>query len=232
MKLLGILFLVTPLLLLSLAASAQVGMVVGGFLGTKDAPFSADIVFESKRIQADGSSKASEKRIRFYRDSQGRTRGETVCEPRRENQEPCVTISDPIAGLFIELDLRTRTAKVAHANSLLSPPPAAAPSEEPKPWLKTEPIQEKRTIEGYAVVGTRSSFTMPASPQSPEKPVTVVTESWYSPELKVPLMTTSGDLRSGQSITLLTNIRKGDPDPQLFQVPPDYTVKEVPISSN
>jgi hypothetical protein len=37
------------------------------------------------------------------------------------------------------------------------------------------------------------------------------------------------DPRSGDSTYRLLNIRKGDPDPSLFQVPPDYTVRETGI---
>jgi hypothetical protein len=33
------------------------------------------------------------------------------------------------------------------------------------------------------------------------------------------------DARSGDSTTRLTNISRAEPDPALFQVPPDYYIK-------
>jgi hypothetical protein len=47
-----------------------------------------------------------------------------------------------------------------------------------------------------------------------------------SPELKVPGLVTNNDPRSGESTTKLINVNRSEPDPSLFQPPPDYTVIE------
>jgi hypothetical protein len=44
----------------------------------------------------------------------------------------------------------------------------------------------------------------------------------------VDLLTKSESPELGQHTHKLVNIRAGDPDPLLFQVPADYTVKETP----
>ena len=47
-----------------------------------------------------------------------------------------------------------------------------------------------------------------------------------SDDLKVPLKTTITDPRMGTVTMELTNINRSQPDPSLFQVPADYTVKQ------
>jgi len=77
-------------------------------------------------------------------------------------------------------------------------------------------------MEGFAVTGTRRASPTQATKDAAQK---VVTEAWFSKELKVDLLVS----RQGQSAsrtTSLTNITPGEPDPTVFQVPADYTVRE------
>jgi hypothetical protein len=53
-----------------------------------------------------------------------------------------------------------------------------------------------------------------------------VNERWYSPELQTVVLSKNSDPRMGETTYRLTNISRGEPDPSLFQVPTDYTVKE------
>jgi hypothetical protein len=46
------------------------------------------------------------------------------------------------------------------------------------------------------------------------------------------VMTYRNDPRSGESSYKLTNIMRSEPDRGLFQVPPDYTVKETSVRRN
>ena len=86
----------------------------------------------------------------------------------------------------------------------------------------------KKEIEGFIASGNRHSRTIPAGEIGNEKPIVATTETWFSEDLKTTLLSVADDPRTGQRITRLTNIRVGDPDPQLFQIPPDYTVKDFP----
>ncbi len=81
-------------------------------------------------------------------------------------------------------------------------------------------------IEGFTVKGTRITTTTPAGMMGNDKPMTSTNERWFSDELKMDLLTKSTTPESGQHVRKLVNIRSGDPDPLLFQVPADYTVKE------
>ncbi len=84
----------------------------------------------------------------------------------------------------------------------------------------------KQTMEGIEVEGKRTVTTIPVGAIGNERPIEIVSESWYSPELQTTIMSKRTDPTSGETLYRLTNIRRGDPDASLFQVPSDYTVKE------
>ncbi len=49
-------------------------------------------------------------------------------------------------------------------------------------------------------------------------------ENWFSPDLKVLVLSKNTDPRSGESVTRLQNVVAGEPDPSLFIPPADYTI--------
>jgi hypothetical protein len=81
-----------------------------------------------------------------------------------------------------------------------------------------------QTIEGVYATGKRTTRTIPAGQIGNEKDIVVVEEVWYSPDLQMNVMTKHSDPRTGENTYRLTNINRAEPDPSLFQVPPDYTV--------
>jgi hypothetical protein len=92
--------------------------------------------------------------------------------------------------------------------------------------VKTEKL-EARAFDGVTAEGTRSTVTIPAGEIGNELPIQIVDENWYSPELQVVVMTRHSDPRYGETTYRLTNISRAEPAAALFQVPSDYTVKEV-----
>lgn len=89
-----------------------------------------------------------------------------------------------------------------------------------------------QTIEGVRARGTRMTTVIPAGKMDNEKPITVTSERWYSPELKVDVKTTHDDPWSGELKTELKNVSTAEPDATLFAVPADYKViddKEGPV---
>lgn len=83
-----------------------------------------------------------------------------------------------------------------------------------------------RTVEGVEATGTRTTVTIPAGEMGNEKPLAIVTERWFSPELKTVVMTRHSDPRMGETLFRLTQVSRGEPERSLFEVPADYTVKE------
>lgn len=90
---------------------------------------------------------------------------------------------------------------------------------------KTESLG-KRTIEGVECEGTRTTVTIPVGTIGNDRPIESVTERWFSPELKMTILSQRSDPRLGQTTTRLTNIRRGEQSRSLFDPPSDYTVKE------
>ncbi len=114
--------------------------------------------------------------------------------------------------------------------------PQIIPSKESKPWelqagISGDPRKKienlgKQVIEGVEVVGTRSTYTIPAGEIGNVLPIEIVEETWYSPELQLMVLTKSQDPRSGETTYRLTNLKRSEPDRALFEVSADYTVEE------
>jgi hypothetical protein len=85
-----------------------------------------------------------------------------------------------------------------------------------------------KTIEGLLVNGTRTTRTIPVGQIGNDRPLSIVTEVWTSPELKTVVSSKRSDPRMGEQTFQLTNITKAEPDASLFSVPPDFTVVEGP----
>jgi hypothetical protein len=87
----------------------------------------------------------------------------------------------------------------------------------------------KQSVEGVEAEGTRTTVTIPAGEMGNERPIEIVSESWYSPELQVVVMTRHSDPRFGETTYRLTNINRSEPAKSLFEIPADYKVEEAPM---
>lgn len=90
---------------------------------------------------------------------------------------------------------------------------------------KTENLGE-RDFDGVRATGTRLTTTIPAGEINNDRPIEVVSENWYSKDLKTTLMTKHSDPWAGDFTSRLTEINTSEPDPGLFVVPPGYNVVE------
>ncbi|HJR05904.1 MAG TPA: energy transducer TonB [Pyrinomonadaceae bacterium] len=103
------------------------------------------------------------------------------------------------------------------------------PEGEHRPKPVTESLG-KQMIEGVEAEGTRTTVTFAAGAIGNERPINIVSERWYSPELQTVVMTKHSDPRFGETTYRLTNINRSEPSRTLFEVPSDYTLKEGPQS--
>ena len=95
--------------------------------------------------------------------------------------------------------------------------------------LHDKAVTEKlgsQVIEGVTSEGSRTTVTIPAGEIGNERPIEIVSERWYSPELKTVVMTRHSDPRFGETVYRLTNISRDEPARSLFEVPADYTLRE------
>ena len=89
---------------------------------------------------------------------------------------------------------------------------------------KTESLGQQ-TIEGMPVTGTRTTRTIAAGAIGNDQPIDVVSETWYSPNLQMVVMSKHSDPQIGETTYKLTNIQQAEPAHSLFEVPASYTVR-------
>jgi hypothetical protein len=176
----------------------------------------------------------------MYRDSEGRTRIERSANmPGSDNADIplMIEISDPVAHVHYTLNPRRkvaykRTMAVPGNRPALRPVPGAQPGkprdihESKRPEVKIEKLGSD-TMEGLLVGGTRRTTTWPAgSMMGNDQPLTSVSETWMSPDLKIVVLSRVSDPRNGEHTQKLVNVSRAEPDPGLFQPSTDYTVME------
>ena len=64
--------------------------------------------------------------------------------------------------------------------------------------------------------------TFPVGAAGNDRPIVSVSESWFSPDLKMTVLSKHSDPRTGEQITRMQNINRSEPDPALFRAPADY----------
>jgi hypothetical protein len=87
----------------------------------------------------------------------------------------------------------------------------------------------QQTIEGVTATGTRTTTEIPAGAIGNEQPIKIVSEQWFSPDLQVLVLTKHTDPRVGETVYRLVGIVRAEPSRSLFDLPPDYTLKESVI---
>jgi hypothetical protein len=205
----------------------------------KNAPYAAEISTEITQTLADGNRIHQVAASRVYRDSEGRTRTEqsliglSAIAPN-SNLPKVIFLQDPVAGSSYALDTTRKTATKSawpRPGRGSAPNPmagAAAGKMGPKAGnenVKTESLG-RQTLAGVPVDGTRTTVLIPAGQVGNEQPMQVVTERWYSPDLQIFVLTRHSDPRSGETVTRLTSLSRGEPAHSLFEVPADFKVTE------
>ena len=84
----------------------------------------------------------------------------------------------------------------------------------------------KRVIEGVECEGTKSTFTIAAGSMGNERPIEVVSERWFSPELQVVVYSKRSDPRIGETTYSLTGLQRSEPSKLVFEIPSDYKVTD------
>jgi len=219
----------------------------------KNAPYSADVVSETSQVLPDGNRIHQSSTVKVYRDSEGRTRHEQALKSLnglapKANLPELVFINDPVAGANYALNPTARTAN----RSTWARPAAETgqgrpmgrgrggpgnPDGDPGPGqgrgprrsnpnVKTESLGTQM-VEGVQANGTRTTMTIPAGEIGNEQAIQIVTENWYSQELKTMVLSKRTDPRMGETITRMTNVSRAEPPSTLFQVPVDFKVNDV-----
>jgi TonB family protein len=84
----------------------------------------------------------------------------------------------------------------------------------------------KQIIEGVECEGARNVTTLAAGAIGNDRPIESVSETWYSRELKMMILSKRSDPRFGDSIYRVTNIVRAEPEAALFKAPAEYTIRD------
>jgi hypothetical protein len=203
------------------------------------APYTAVGITETAQTLADGTSINRKIQANIFRDGQGRVRRETtvpVIGPlvASGKSRPFVMIHDPVAGTAFILHPETKIADqlpiprrgMKNKGALRDKFEAHLQAEIANGTVKKEDL-DTQTINGVVAQGTRYTKTIPTGEIGNDKPITTVTERWYSPDLQVVVKSTRTDPRFGSTTYTLTNIQRQEPASTLFAVPADYTVQQA-----
>lgn len=214
--------------------------IAGGVVSGVDvgSPYCATRKTETVRTLANGTHITRKSESHECRDSQGRTLREDFfanAAGELPGTPTFVGILDPVERVNYTLDTNRHIAHRMPFPQMVPPKPpnpsippkpvSSTPNDPSRPQMTTEPLASQ-TIEGILVDGRRLTTTFPAGFQGSDGPITVVEERWVSKELGVIVLLKRSDPRNGDTTEQLTDIDRSEPDPALFLVPADYTIKE------
>jgi hypothetical protein len=206
------------------------------------APFSATFSTQTSQALADGNQIQHSATGTFARDSQGRTRRDMTLpaigpwSTSGRAAPHMVFISDSVAKTQYILEPDRKVARKMLRFRGGRHPGGASPDAEFAPQARPEGTNRRadvttislgtQTVNGVQAEGTRVTHTIPAGAIGNANPIVITNERWYSSELQTVVMIKRSDPRMGTTTFQLTNIQRQEPDPSLFQVPSDYTVKQ------
>jgi hypothetical protein len=195
----------------------------------KDAPYSAEAVTEMTQVLANGTRITNRTSASVARDSEGRTRRELKLDAigpfMVADGPPLVLINDPAAKAHFWLNDQEKSArKIKDPKN----PPPAGDEEGHEGFMRDAKVEDLGTkmIEGVMAQGTRSTITIPVGAEGNDQPMEIVSERWYSPELQTVVLSTHSDPRQGENVYRLTNLKRAEPDANLFRIPADYQIRE------
>jgi hypothetical protein len=210
------------------------------------APYSAQAVTEITQTLADGNRIVRKVTASVYRDSSGRVRRDQVLAAVGSwmpNEQPkTAIIDDPVAHFHYILNPDRQTAarfpapdpskfkgRNSSSNTSSSSTTSNTPPEPPRhrgPGTVEKTALGTQTIEGVQATGTKSVLTIEAGAIGNDQAIQIVSEEWYSADLKTVVLSKKSDPRFGDVTYSLTQINRAEPDPTLFQVPSNYTVTD------
>lgn len=97
----------------------------------------------------------------------------------------------------------------------------------PVPDEKRDVVKEDlgtRNIEGVECNGTKQTITIPAGEVGNEKPISIVTETWFAPAIAAVVESITDDPRYGKTTYQLTNVQLNEPARALFEPPTDFKI--------
>ncbi len=204
----------------------------------KGAPYTATATTDFTQVLADGNRIVHHQSGLVARDGQGRTRREETMGrmgPVAMNGSKMTFIHDPVAQTMSILNPDKLTVRVMKHDGM----PGAVHMQMRKKMMQTmaqdgqEEIKTEslgtQEIGGVKAQGKLVTRTIRAGAIGNEQPIQITVETWTSPDLQTVVLQKRNDPRFGQTVFQLTDIKQGEPDASLFQVPADYKTIQGPL---
>jgi hypothetical protein len=200
-------------------------------------PFSLVEKTTTIREQSDGTSRTSESIKRFFRDSEGRFRMEGGVMKNGTFLVWATTIFDPVALTEIRFETHATTGTLRHVSPRTTPtleeePNAAEQLARSEAYRRKHPDDWRReelgTLALAGEIATGARVMTKAFSITPGHPaIRRVTETWTCSELGIPLLTKDEGIFPGiKTIKEVTELKRGEPDAELFKVPKGLELKE------
>lgn len=212
-------------------------------------PYTAELRSTNVQTLADGSTITRQNKLVKARDAQGRTLTMTSGIPEPGGQPDGFLfglVRDPANNTTTSWESRTHQAVIRQG-----PPPSqeqgcwadnngailfnysnggtTLPNQQSaKPIRPTDESLGTKTIDGVLVVGHRRTWVTPAGAAGNSAPLVKTEEDWIAPSLGgQTLSLMMDDPQNGKQTLELISLTLGEPQPSLFQPPPEYEIVTV-----
>ena len=237
-----------------LSVFAVMGLAAGLAQAQQDAPKSAEMMMigtngsvvvgqpyvvqemiTTTKTLPDGTTLTHKAEEQKWRDSAGRFRKQTATvNANGEMVFHRAEIFDPGAHTLTTLEMDNKRAVVLH----MGPQEEATRLQEllacscqikarPGVQMRTEELPAK-SFAGIYGVGKKTTKVRPPGTIGNDRELVSTSERYDSPELQILLYSSLDDPRE-KMVREVTSLQRQQPDSAMFQVPGDYTVKDLPL---
>jgi hypothetical protein len=187
---------------------------------------------------ADGTKITRTAEDRIARDSAARTYKEQHLPWTHDPKNPVyyINIYDPVAKERMHLDPQRHVAMQGSMEQIYMrdykpDEDRAIRATRKGETVKTEDLGSQ-DMGGVHCWGRRTTRIVPPGAFGNDQAITIVDEFWYSAKLGVDLVRRHSDPRSGEQVSELGDLQRTEPVPEMFNVPPNYTVQPLPTRAN
>lgn len=192
------------------------------------APFSSTVTAEWTKILEDGSTLTVQNHRLLIRDSAGRIYQERRrLVPKDSQQESDLLrfeISDPSIHKKYFCRAATHVCTLEDYTGPKTASPEAVGTQQDNFGTLTREDLGRNIVNGLDAVGTRETRTLNSGAIGNDRPIAMVKEFWYSPQLGINLYVKRVDPRHGTQLFNVIDISLTEPDPKQFALPAGFTV--------
>jgi hypothetical protein len=216
------------------ATRSRTGVTTETNVRAAQTPYTAEYKITRVQVLANGTTITRETTEVRARDAQGRLATTFTAESEGRTPTTHITVYDPAVHTQTSWTSPGKRATVtpmpapgaANNCSSIEPGPDAHVSADLHRTSTKEDLGTA-SIQGIEAHGRRITTTTPAGAEGNDAPLVRTMEIWTAVTVGLKGLSVRDimdDPRSGKMIRELTNLRQGDPDPGMFQLPEGYEI--------